>query len=171
MHERRWALALVCSVLILALGTGMTYASLSKEETSAQTEGQLSLDVSETGVIEPPYIPDDLVTDVIFLTLRPDVACRLNVSWSSGNATLSLSAHENYTIPLDEPCEVSITLIEADEGSARISYTYVALGYRIPYLYLAVPGAILCLLGLGLLAMSFTRFLMERAGFTGAWLR
>ena len=112
---------------------------------------------------------------MICLTLRSDVACTLSVSWQTHLerrfTVLGLAASGNFTIPLDELVEVSITLVDADGGRAVIHYTYMVLGYRMPYLYLAIPGAVLCLLGLGLLAMSFMRFLVERAGLTGVWPR
>ncbi|HDJ26613.1 MAG TPA: hypothetical protein ENF34_04790 [Candidatus Bathyarchaeota archaeon] len=170
MYERRWGLTLLCSLLILVLGTGLTWISLLKEDSSVEKRGQVSLSTGETAVIEPPDVPADLLTDVIRLTLTSDVRCSLSVSWlgrerthlTRGLAILGLAAYESFTITLGEPAEVRVTLVEADGGRAVIRYIYMVLGRRMPYLYLAIPGAVLCLLGLGLLAMSFMRFLMKR---------
>ena len=164
MEGRRRRLApLVLSFALVLCGLTLTSLSLTREDRSLAREGDASLDVGQSVSVSPPDVPESVLVDAIFFSLSVDKNSTLSLRSPSLNKTVAMVEGESLSVPLDELGPVSIVVLEAD-GPVRVAYSYLVLGHEAPFLLLSIPGAILSITGLALLAISFSAFLMERAG-------
>lgn len=167
-----YARFIAVALALLSVGLALTIVAMRTEVVELHRSDDVVLSVGEEMHIPPPegsetllYIERSAISfssnATVNMTVLLDGWARSISVPKDGNTTLDL----NYTLP-----EVSIVLTGLDgQGKALIEYDYVVLGYRRPYSWFSLPGAILVTSGLGLLFIGLLEKIAlgrtaERAG-------